>query len=108
MISAVSFVFLLAVAHVALVNSYGLPASSKDYEIMSRIGMENPASNMVFGVYRRWRRNPVPERVCGGRLMTKVVHVCKGPCTAVTGMDIATHCCSNECNDAYVKKACCP
>ncbi|CAI2345255.1 unnamed protein product [Caenorhabditis sp. 36 PRJEB53466] len=56
----------------------------------------------------RPRRVPSATRKCGAVLMHYVKAVCGGACNAVTGVDVGTRCCSDSCDEAFLRKSCCP
>ncbi|CAO4365717.1 unnamed protein product [Caenorhabditis nigoni] len=47
-------------------------------------------------------------RSCGPKLVKLVLGVCGDICTPKSGLDIATHCCAEQCSDDYIREACCP
>ncbi|EFP07541.1 hypothetical protein GCK72_006161 [Caenorhabditis remanei] len=58
----------------------------------------------------RARRVPAGSdtRSCGRKLVMYVIAVCGEVCNSKTGVDIATHCCGQQCSDDYIRTTCCP
>ncbi|EFO91156.1 hypothetical protein GCK72_011689 [Caenorhabditis remanei] len=64
----------------------------------------------LLEILSRGRRAPggPRRRHCGTRVAMFVMQVCGQICEPFTAFDIATHCCSQECDADTVKKVCCP
>ncbi|CAL2051185.1 CBN-INS-9 protein [Caenorhabditis brenneri] len=50
----------------------------------------------------------VKRRRCGKQIPNAVDIACHGPCNPGTELDMSTICCSNACNYADIRLACCP